>query len=95
MLMVGDQIYADDLNFIGPDDMLDEYSARNRDAFTQRYIRRLMAGTPTYMMLDDHEIEDAWPANASARDQVVKYPAAIHAYQSYQANQSPLLPMLD
>ena len=91
--MTGDQIYADDLSFIAPDITLDAYNERYREAFSQPYIRELMSRVPTYMILDDHEIEDAWPANATAKDFVVKYPAAIHAYQTYQSSHSPLLPM--
>ena len=94
VLMLGDQIYADDLNVISPDQSVDEYNARYRDAFSQPYIRELMSRIPTYMILDDHEIEDNWPRGASLDDWVVKYPAAMHAYQTYQASHSPLLPMV-
>ncbi|MDX1416423.1 MAG: alkaline phosphatase D family protein [Candidatus Promineifilaceae bacterium] len=94
VLMLGDQIYADDLGFLAPDQTLDEYNARYRDAFSQPFIRELMSHIPTYMTLDDHEIEDAWPENATPRDMVVKYPAAIHAYQTYQSSHNPLLPMV-
>ncbi len=91
LLMVGDQIYADDLNFLKPDEQVDEFLRRYRDAFSQPHIRKLMSQVPTYMTLDDHEIEDNWPANASQRDMMLKYPAAIHAYQIYQMSHSPLL----
>ncbi len=94
VLMTGDQIYADDLAFIAPDQTLDAFNERYRDAFAQPHIRKLMSRVPTYMTLDDHEIEDAWPANATAKDFVIKYPAAIHAYQTYQMSHSPLLPMV-
>ncbi|MBE9030379.1 alkaline phosphatase family protein [filamentous cyanobacterium LEGE 11480] len=90
-LMVGDQIYADDLKIIAADERVDEYFARYRDAFTQPHLRQLMSQVSTYMTLDDHEIEDNWPSHASARDRIMKYPAAIHAYQTYQASHSPLL----
>ncbi len=93
IVMLGDQIYADDLNIIAPDETLDEYNARYRDAFSQRYIGELMSRVPTYMTLDDHEIEDAWPAHATTRDWMVKYPAAMHAYLTYQASHSPLMTM--
>lgn len=90
-LMVGDQIYADDLNFLSPDEQVDDFLGRYRDAFSQHYLRQLMSRVPTYMTLDDHEIEDNWPAKASERDMMVKYPAAMHAYQVYQLSHSPLL----
>lgn len=89
-LMIGDQIYADDLNILHFDETVDEYNARYRTAFSQPHIQRLMSRIPTYMTLDDHEIEDGWPAESTTRDWVIKYPAAIHAYQTYQMSHSPL-----
>jgi alkaline phosphatase D len=93
VLMVGDQIYADDLDVFRPDELLDEFYARYRAAFSQPYLGQLLSQVPTYMMLDDHEIEDDWPAKATGRDWVVKYPAAIHAYLTYQASHGPLMIM--
>ncbi|MBV7333644.1 alkaline phosphatase family protein [Chloroflexi bacterium TSY] len=95
MLMLGDQIYADDLLILAPDRWLDEYNARYRDVFSQPHIRRLMSQLPTYMMLDDHEIEDNWPRRASARDRVTKFPVAIHALLTYQLSHSPLYQIAD
>jgi alkaline phosphatase D len=95
LLMLGDQIYADDMNFIDPDQSVDEYNARYREAFSQPYIRSLMSQVPTYMIMDDHEIEDNWPSKATYKDWVVKYPAAMHAYQTYQGSHNPVLPMVE
>lgn len=94
VLMLGDQIYADDLNVIDMDKQVDEYLRRYRAAFGQEHMRALMAQVPTYMTLDDHEIEDNWPVKASRADFQVKYPAAMHAYSIYQMSHSPL-PSLD
>ena len=91
LLMVGDQIYADDLNFLSPDCQVDEFLSRYRDVFSQPNIKKLMSQVSTYMTLDDHEIEDNWPCAASDKDYMMKYPAAMHAYQAYQASHSPLL----
>ena len=93
LLMVGDQIYADDLSFVNPDDAIDEYYTRYRTVFSCDHIRSVMASLPTYMTLDDHEIQDNWPAQASSRDYFTKYPAAIHAYLTYQLSHSPLHPI--
>lgn len=88
LLMTGDQIYVDDLNVIAPDreykDILSKYHA----AFSQPNIATLMSGVPTYMILDDHEIEDNWPANESKTDAFL-YKNAIAAYELYQASHSP------
>ena len=90
LIMVGDQIYADDLNFIAPDQRIDEFFKRYQEAFSQPYIRELMARVPTYMTLDDHEIEDNWPSKASEKDWMTLFPVAIHAYTTYQLSHSPL-----
>ena len=67
-MMVGDQIYADDLRSVAPDKTLTQFYERYRSAFSQEHIRELMGRVPTYMTLDDHEIEDNWPERASERD---------------------------
>jgi len=77
LLMMGDQIYADDLKFVGQDRSVDKFYKRYRSAFGQRYIRDLMSRTPTYMTLDDHEIEDNWPTKACDKDWKTLYPNAI------------------
>jgi alkaline phosphatase D len=87
-LMTGDQIYVDDLNVIAPDREYKEILSKYRIAFSQPNISKLMSGTPTYMILDDHEIEDNWPANKSKTDDYL-YKNAIAAYELYQASHSP------
>jgi alkaline phosphatase D len=88
MLMTGDQIYVDDLNIVAPDRELKEILHKYRVAFTQPNIAKLMSGLPTYMILDDHEIEDNWPAKRNKSDDLL-YTNAIKAYELYQASHSP------
>lgn len=88
MLMVGDQIYADDLNALFPDDTLEDFFSRYRDVFGQDHIREMMAVLPTYMILDDHEIRDNW-SNDDRASHPHLYAAAMHAYQSYQMIHGP------
>jgi alkaline phosphatase D len=88
LLMVGDQIYADDLKGVDPDDHLDEFLARYRIAFGQPFIRELMGRLPTYMTLDDHEIKDAWTMDMRPGRETL-YAAAMSAYQSYQVVHGP------
>ena len=88
MLMTGDQIYVDDLNIVAPDRELKEILHKYRVAFTQPNIAKLMSGLPTYMILDDHEIEDNWPAKRNKSDDHL-YTNAIKAYELYQASHSP------
>lgn len=94
LIMMGDQIYADDLNQFNPDKTVDQFFSRYRSAFSQPYLRQLMSQVPTYMTLDDHEIEDNWPEEASEKDWKTLFPVAIHAYQAYQLSHSPNLPIL-
>ena len=93
LIMMGDQIYADDLNVFNPDKTIAQFYQRYRDAFSQKYIRRLMSQIPTYMTLDDHEIEDNWPSMADEQDWKTLFPNAIHAYQTYQLSHSPTIPV--
>lgn len=90
LLMLGDQIYADAVPFLDTITTLTTYNQRYRDAFSQPSIRELMSRIPTYMTLDDHEIEDGWPRYASMNDWLNKYPAARHALITYQLSHSPL-----
>jgi len=94
LIMMGDQIYADDLNAVNPDKTIDQFYQRYRDVFGQAYIRQLMSCVPTYMTLDDHEIEDNWPSKASEKDWKTLFPVAIHAYQTYQSSHSPAIPII-
>nr|WP_180203969.1 alkaline phosphatase D family protein [Pseudomonas sp. SbOxS1]NYU03769.1 alkaline phosphatase family protein [Pseudomonas sp. SbOxS1] len=88
MLMTGDQIYVDDLNLIAPDRELKDILLKYRVAFSQPNIAKLMSTLPTYMILDDHEIEDNWPANKNKSDDFL-YANAINAYEVYQASHGP------
>lgn len=89
LIMMGDQVYADDLGPFNPDKTVDQFFRRYRAAFGQPHLRALMGQVPTYMILDDHEIENDWPANASDKDWRTLFPVAMHAYQSYQLAHGP------
>lgn len=88
VLMTGDQVYLDDLNIIAPDRTSKNILFKYRTVFSQTHISKLMAGVPTYMILDDHEIEDNWPANKNGIDEIL-YANAMDAYELYQASHSP------
>jgi alkaline phosphatase D len=87
-LMVGDQIYADMLNRLVPiarADTPEEFRDRYLKAFGSRNMRRLLRSVPTYMILDDHEIEDNWVRGRLDRsDKRLLFNYAISAYMSYQ-----------
>lgn len=88
ILMLGDQVYVDDLNFVAPHREYQDILHKYQTVFSQPHIRQLMANVPTYMILDDHEIEDNWPAKATSRDQSL-FDNAIRAYELYQCSHSP------
>ena len=87
-LMVGDQIYADDLGPISPDKRPAEFFARYRTAFGQEHLRKLMSRVPTYMVMDDHEIGNNWHQDRRHKEADL-YAAAIHAYECYQFVHGP------
>lgn len=92
-LMVGDQIYADMFHKsipIGRADTYDEFRDRYLTALGSRNIRRLMRHAPTYMILDDHEIEDNWTQDRIRRGgSHMLFTIAIDAYLSYQWSHGP------
>ncbi|ROM77634.1 phosphodiesterase [Pseudomonas brassicacearum] len=85
VVMTGDQVYLDDLNAVAPDRNYKDILFKYRTVFAQPHIQKLMSGTPTYMILDDHEIEDNWPANKNSNDEIL-YANAMNAYALYQAS---------
>lgn len=88
LLMIGDQIYADDLNIVAPDNQADEFLSRYRKVFGQNHIRKLMGRVPTYMTLDDHEISNDWQQDRVKKESDL-FAAAIHAYECYQFIHGP------
>ena len=88
VVMTGDQVYVDDLNVLLPDREFAAISKKYQAALSQPHIRNLMSGTPTYMILDDHEIEDNWPANQGRTD-IRLYNNAMSAYEIYQCSHGP------
>ena len=93
VLMVGDQVYADMFNRrlpFGRADTYQEFRKRYLTAFGSPNIRRLMQRLPTYMILDDHEIEDNWSQDRLRRSAHYQlFTIAIDAYLSYQWSHGP------
>lgn len=87
-MMVGDQIYADTLPKalgLAVAHSEGEFRERYMTAFGSPFTRAVLKSVPTYMILDDHEIEDNWVQgrlrNAEKR---ALFNLAIRAYMSYQ-----------
>ncbi|EKF75040.1 hypothetical protein A11A3_05089 [Alcanivorax hongdengensis A-11-3] len=93
VLFGGDQVYADSTYRLGAASSLKQFHALYRESFSQPRMAQLLREYNHYMILDDHEIENNWPARADAHLWTSKYPAAIKAYQIYQASHSPAAPL--
>ncbi|MFO1159724.1 MAG: alkaline phosphatase D family protein [Reyranellaceae bacterium] len=90
-LMVGDQIYADKFNRalpLGRADTYAEFQERYLTAYSSPNMRQLLRTAPTYMILDDHEIEDNWTQDR-IKDSRQLFNIAIGAYMSYQWSHGP------
>ena len=93
-LMVGDQIYADMFNRlipVGLADTYEEFQERYHSAFGSRNMRAFLSNVPTYMMLDDHEIEDNWTQDRlhESNSSRMLFNLAVGAYMSYQWSHGP------
>jgi len=70
ILLIGDQIYADDWQFNGLWNFnqgkekgagtLDDYRNVYQFTWSNSYHRTLLKNIPTFMTLDDHEVDDDW-----------------------------------
>ena len=93
VLMVGDQIYADKFSRHLPierAETYEEFQDRYLEAFGSHNMRRLLRHTPTYMILDDHEIEDNWSSERLLDPEKKNlFCKAIRAYKNYQWSHGP------
>lgn len=86
--LIGDQIYVDPQ--LPPEEPLfepdgkEDYEAVYRTAWAEPTFRRFLAGTPTVMMWDDHEILNDWDQGTAS-----PYPWAAEAYDEYQHAPNP------
>jgi alkaline phosphatase D len=63
ILMIGDQIYADEYNYNGLGSVacnLDEYRRVYQHVWSNKALRELLKNLPAFMILDDHEVDDDW-----------------------------------
>jgi hypothetical protein len=87
MLLVGDQIYADaTAGLFDASADFDKFDGHYREAWSAPNAREALRRLPTYMMLDDHEIEnDVEPEPGTER-------SALVAFESYQRCLAPRNP---
>ncbi|WP_405084344.1 alkaline phosphatase D family protein [Microbispora sp. NBC_01389] len=87
ILLVGDQVYADELtpdmkDFIagrrddGPQEVVDfeEYAELYRQAWSDPAVRWLLSTVPTLMIFDDHDVRDDWNTSSAWREQMAQVP---------------------
>jgi len=93
MLLMGDQIYADPWNKLWKQGTSEEeFRHIYRTVFKQKNLRLALANVPTYMVMDDHEINDDF--TNGIREYILKEPECltqgINAFYAYQAIHGPL-----
>ena len=90
LLMVGDQVYADDASpqtrefiarrrstDVAPGDEVadfEEYTQLYRESWTEPLIRWLLSTVPSAMIFDDHEIVDDWNISAAWKREMAATP---------------------
>lgn len=94
LLMVGDQVYADEPSrqtaerLKGPEvSDFEEYTWLYHDAWGVPEVRWLLSTVPTCMLLDDHDLRDDWNTSLSWREHVTSRPwwrdRVVGAFASY------------
>jgi PhoD-like phosphatase len=89
MLLIGDQIYGDDIEKLSRgDDWFERYENRYHQLWSYWPIREVMRRTPTLMIFDDHEIVDDFgtvPIESGER-----LAAGLRAYRLFQQAHGPI-----
>jgi alkaline phosphatase D len=63
LIMEGDQIYSDEPKFTGLEHIaltLEDYRKVYLKTWSNPWHRELLRGTPVFMMMDDHEVDNDW-----------------------------------
>ncbi len=97
LLLLGDQIYEDNIMYEGST-WFDRYVSRYNAYWSLKCMRQVLRRVPTYMMLDDHEVMDDWgaslratdPRSQDGRELRVRVSEALRAYSIFQQSHSPL-----
>jgi len=86
LVLVGDQVYVDPTaGLFDPRDKDDRYRIPYENWLRAGPVRTALRSAPSYMLLDDHEIEDNWEPIADPNDDDDKtLEAAVGAYRKFQ-----------
>ena len=102
LLMCGDQVYADTVQTRGwerrsDDELQEAFESCYVSSWKEPLIGDIWSSLPTYMIWDDHEIEDDWGSNKRrmARPENQRlYATAERAYAMFQHAHNPDTPSL-
>ncbi len=87
LLLIGDQIYGDGIEQKWPDeDDFSRYLRRYRQLWAHRPTRSVLRSTPTYMILDDHDVADDFGVGDLDDNKV---DGALLAYRFFQHAHGP------
>ena len=88
LLLVGDQIYADaTAGAFDPKTRRERFYESYHEAWSAPNARAVMRELPTYMMMDDHEVDDNWTPAAGGDPQTTAW--GLNAFHGYQWLHSP------
>lgn len=97
-VFVGDQVYVDPTaGLYDPTRRDDRYRLPYEAWLSQKSVRNVLRQIPSFMLLDDHEIDNNWepisdPDDAANAEQATR---GIDAYWKYQRGMHPELDMFD
>ena len=97
-VFVGDQVYVDPTaGLYDPAAKADQYRLPYEAWLRQRSVRGVLRRIPSFMLLDDHEIDDNWEPIASPDEKINadKKRDGVKAYQKYQRGRSGGLETFD
>jgi len=98
LLLAGDQIYADaTAGLFDPKSRRERFYDAYHEAWTAPNAREVLRSVPTYMTMDDHEVDDDWHpeefglvyGNASRRVPNQMHEWALQAFREHQLAHSP------
>jgi len=88
LLLAGDQIYADaTAGMFDPKGRRERFYDAYREVWTAPNAREVLRRIPTYMMLDDHEVDDNWHPADESRHHAREW--GLTAFLEYQLSHSP------
>lgn len=88
LLLTGDQVYGDGLEDKWPDlHFIDRYQRRYRQLWAYWPMRDVLRRTPTYMILDDHDVADDF--GTAVIEPEGRVPAALEVYRRFQHARNP------